>query len=79
MPNYQHLATNLRLLRLEARLSQHQLAMLAGDGFSQSYVSDLERGLWPSSPAHVDQLASALGVETSTLMRRARRLVSVAT
>jgi transcriptional regulator with XRE-family HTH domain len=75
---YQYLAVNLRALRLEARLSQHQLALRAGDGFTQRYLSELERGLWPYDPTHVARLAVALGVQESALVRRARRRVGVA-
>jgi transcriptional regulator with XRE-family HTH domain len=72
---YQYLALNLRRLRLEARLSQLQLAALAGQGFSQPYVSDLERGRWPYDHAHVARLAEALSVEKAALLRRVRRRV----
>lgn len=78
MSQYPYLAANLRALRLEARLSQHRLALRAGEGFTQRYVSDLERGLWPCDPTHVGRLAAALGVPESALVRRARRRVAVA-
>lgn len=78
MSEYQYLALNLRRLRQDARLSQQQLAARAGEGFSQPYVSDLERGRWPYDRGHVARLASALGVEESILLKRVRRLVGLA-
>lgn len=78
MSEYQYLAVNLRRLRLDARLSQQQLAARAGDGFSQPYVSDLERGRWPVDRAHVSRLATALGVDEATLLRRVRRVTAAA-
>ena len=73
MRDYQFLAENLRNLRLGARLSQERLAARAGDGFTQPYVSDLERGRWPYDRAHVARLAEALGVDAAALLRRVRR------
>lgn len=78
MSEYQYLAVNLRNLRLDARLSQQQLALRAGDGFTQPYVSDLERGRWPYDRTHVARLASALGVDEAALLRRVRRRVGLA-
>ena len=75
---FRHLAMNLRRLRLEARLSQHWLATRAGAGFSQTYISDLERGRWPYDATHVARLAAALGVEERALLRRVRQRVTVA-
>jgi transcriptional regulator with XRE-family HTH domain len=77
MSEYQYLAANLRALRLEARLSQHKLALRVGNGFTQPYVSDLERGRWPYDPTHVSRLAAALGVPDSALVRRTRRRVAI--
>ena len=62
----QNLARNLRLLRIDAGLSQHQLALRAG--LRQQDVSAFERGLWPSEPEHVAALARALGVTEAALL-----------
>ena len=80
MSGYRYLAANLRRCRLEAGWSQAELARRIGRrGFSQPYVSDLERGLWPSDPAHVSLLAAALNVPESAFERRVRgRIIAVA-
>ena len=66
------LAVNLRRTRAERRRTQSEVAQAAGDGFTQQYVSALERGLQPSDPHHLKALAAALGVEESALTRRVR-------
>lgn len=73
MSEYQNLAVKLRLLRAEYRFSQAALAARAGEPFSQQYLSHLERGRWPYRPEHVDQLAVALGITKSALLRKVRR------
>ena len=78
MTEYHYLAVNLRTLRLGARLSQQQLAARAGTGFTQPYVSDLERGRWPYDRTHVARLADALDVEETALLRKVRRRVGIA-
>ena len=72
MSEYAYLGTNVRRYRVDARLSQLALARLAGAGFSQSYISEIERGLKPSDPAHVERLATVLGVRSAALLRRVR-------
>jgi transcriptional regulator with XRE-family HTH domain len=71
--DYSNLAHNLRLCRLEQRKTQRELARQA-DGLSQVYLCRLEHGLWPTRPEHVERLAKALGVPTSVLLGRARRI-----
>lgn len=61
-----HLARNLRLLRAAHRLSQRELSNRVG--LHQTYVSALERGLTPSSDAHIDRLASALNTSATELL-----------
>ena len=68
----QYLGGSVRCYRQLLELSQHQLAALAGNAFSQSYVSRLERGLRPSDDQHVDKLAAVLGVSSDDLLRRPR-------
>jgi transcriptional regulator with XRE-family HTH domain len=64
------LAVNLRRTRAERRRTQSEVAQAAGDGFSQQYVSALERGLQPSDPDHVQALAAALEVSVQSLTKR---------
>ena len=73
MSEYTYLAANLRRYRAESGWSQAFLAAKAGEGISQPYVSDLERGLRPGDRAHVVRLAAALGVTEADLLRRVRR------
>lgn len=73
MSEHTYLAANLRRYRAESGWSQAVLAQRAGNGFSQPYVSDLERGLRPSHPSHVARLAEALGVTEADLLRKVRR------
>jgi transcriptional regulator with XRE-family HTH domain len=75
MSEYTYLAANLRRFRAEWGWSQAYLAQRAGDGFSQPYVSDLERGLRPYDPSHITRLAQALGLTEADLLRRVRRRV----
>jgi transcriptional regulator with XRE-family HTH domain len=51
---------NLRRLRLASKLTQEQLS--ARSGFSQQYLSDLERGLRNPTVVTLYELALALGV-----------------
>jgi transcriptional regulator with XRE-family HTH domain len=55
-----YFANNIRLLRLARGLTQAQLARAAR--LSMPYISMLERGLQPSRPDHIKQIAAALGV-----------------
>ena len=61
-----HLAQNLRRLRRERDFTQTTVGNLTG--FSQSYVSALERGLRPTRPAHLRLLARALSVREEVLV-----------
>ena len=70
--NLEHLGVNVRCYRQLLGLSQHDLAARAGDHFSQSYLSRLERGLRPNDHHHVNQIAAALGVSADALLRRPR-------
>ncbi|MGB2713511.1 MAG: helix-turn-helix transcriptional regulator [Vicinamibacterales bacterium] len=64
-------ASTLRTLRQRRRLTQRELAEAAG--FSQAYVSQLERGLRPLNPVDVvERFASALNVPPSRLELGAR-------
>jgi transcriptional regulator with XRE-family HTH domain len=74
LTDFSHFGGNLRLFRLARRLTQQQLAQRAGEGFSQTYVCRLERGLRPSEEQHVSALAGALSVSTQALLRRPRRI-----
>jgi transcriptional regulator with XRE-family HTH domain len=64
----QQLPDSLRRLRRERELSQAQLAARAGSGFTQQYISGLERGLRPSRVSHLDRLARALDVDVIELL-----------
>lgn len=50
---------NVRRFRLAAKLTQEQFAELSG--FSQQYISDLERGLRNPTVVSLFELAQALG------------------
>ena len=58
--------------REEKKISQ--VALSKATGFRQSWVSDVENGRRHPSFASVVRLAAGLGVQTSTLVRRAERL-----
>jgi transcriptional regulator with XRE-family HTH domain len=65
---------NLRRIRQKRGLTQEQLADVSG--FSQQYISGLERGHRNPTVVTVYELASALGADYLDLMRpspRARR------
>ncbi len=57
---------NVKRIRLEKRLSQEQFAALSG--FTQQYLSDLERGLRNPTILSLYELAQALGVEHVALV-----------
>lgn len=57
---------NVKRIRLEKRLSQEQFAERSG--FTQQYVSDLERGLRNPTIVSLYELAQALGVEHVALI-----------
>lgn len=58
---------NVRKHRLASGLTQEQFAERSG--FSQQYVSDLERGLRNPTVVSVYELAQALGVSHLDLLR----------
>jgi transcriptional regulator with XRE-family HTH domain len=58
----------LARIRINRGLSQAELGAKAG--FSQQYISMLERGLVPSDPNHVLRLAAVLDVEPKALSAR---------
>jgi transcriptional regulator with XRE-family HTH domain len=51
----------LRAARIAAELEQGELAGKAGDGITQRYISDLERGYHGPTMAKLRALAAALG------------------
>lgn len=61
---------NVRRLREKAGLTQEQFAELSG--FSQQYLSGLERGLRNPTIVTIYELASALGVNYLDLLRPSR-------
>ena len=64
-------ATNLRLRRRAAGLSQEELADRAD--VDRTYVSALERGVYSATIDMVDRLARVLGVEAADLLARPAR------
>jgi transcriptional regulator with XRE-family HTH domain len=58
-----HLATIRRTLGLSQTALIHRL----GAPFTQSYISDLERGLRPIASDHVDRIAAALDIPVEAL------------
>ncbi len=62
------LAKNLKRCRQLRGLSQEELAHRAG--IDRTYISSLERCVYAASIEVVDQLASALDMEASDLLRR---------
>ena len=60
------LGTNVRRFRLEAGLSQEQLAFEAD--MKRSYVSDLERGVRNPTVQALGRLAAALKIEPCRLL-----------
>jgi transcriptional regulator with XRE-family HTH domain len=71
-----HLSYNLRRLRQDRRWSQTDLAERAGAGFTQQYISNLERGLQPRTQEDIRVLARELGVPESALLKRRRQAVA---
>jgi len=61
-----HFAVNLRVARTARGLSQEALGERAG--FSQQYISQLERGYCPPRP-HVVRFARVLGLTIGDLLR----------
>jgi transcriptional regulator with XRE-family HTH domain len=62
---------NVRRIREKKRLTQEQFADLSG--FSQQYISDLERGKRNPTVITVYELATALGVMHLDLLRPSKR------
>jgi transcriptional regulator with XRE-family HTH domain len=60
------LGRNVRQARLQKGVSQEELAFQAD--MKRSYLSDLERGVRNPSIKAIGRLASALGVEPSSLL-----------
>lgn len=58
---------NVRRFRTKRRLTQEQFAEVSG--FSQQYISDLERGLRNPTVITLFELAKALGVSHVELVR----------
>ena len=57
---------NVRRLRIAARMTQEQYAERSG--FSQQYISDLERGRRNPTVVSLFELAQALGAEPAELI-----------
>lgn len=57
---------NFKRIRLEKGLTQESLAEISG--FTQQYLSDLERGLRNPTVVTIFELAQALGVEHVALV-----------
>ena len=74
--DYLYFGINLRFFRQLCGLTQGELADQAGVP-SQSYLSRLERGLRPSGPDQVAELAEVLGVPVAVLLRRPRVVTRV--
>jgi transcriptional regulator with XRE-family HTH domain len=62
------MATNLRRVRSQKRLTQEELADLAG--LSTRYVGAIERADVSASVTVLGRLADALGVEPAVLVQR---------
>jgi transcriptional regulator with XRE-family HTH domain len=62
---------NVRRIRTKKGLTQEQFSDLSG--FSQQYLSDLERGRRNPTLVTVYELASALGVSHLDLLRPSRK------
>lgn len=59
--------SNVRELRLEKNLTQEQFAELSG--LSQQYISGLERGLRNPTVVTLYEIASALNVQPTDLLK----------
>mgnify|MGYP002619977888 CR=1 FL=1 len=59
----QTFASNLKRLRVKARLSQEELALRSG--LDRTYISGCERGVRNPSLVSVEKIAEALGVSVS--------------
>lgn len=63
-----HFGRNLRSYRIQRGMSQEDLSQISG--IHRTYISGLERGVRNPSISIVAQLANALEVEPSELLRR---------
>jgi transcriptional regulator with XRE-family HTH domain len=71
-PDQPALGAAVKAIREEKNISQ--VALSKATGFRQSWVSEVEHGRHNPSFASLVRLAAGLGVQTSTLVRRAERL-----
>jgi transcriptional regulator with XRE-family HTH domain len=67
----QHFGERMRALRLEAGLSQEQLATKAG--IHRTYIGGVERGERNLSLLNIMRIADALGVPPASLFRDSGR------
>ena len=66
-PLRQIMAENLRVLRLEAHISQEELAELCG--LHRTYISDIERCNRNVSIDNIEKIARALHITASDLLK----------
>ena len=66
-PLRQIMAENLRVLRLEAHISQEELAELCG--LHRTYISDIERCNRNVSIDNIEKIAKALHITASDLLK----------
>jgi transcriptional regulator with XRE-family HTH domain len=71
-PDQPALGAAVKIIREEKAISQARLSETTG--FRQSWISDVENSRRHPSFRSVVRLAAGLGVQTSTLIRRAERL-----
>ncbi|CAM5417429.1 Anaerobic benzoate catabolism transcriptional regulator OS=Afipia felis OX=1035 GN=NCTC12722_00415 PE=4 SV=1 [Afipia felis] len=65
------MATNMRRLRYDKKLTQEELAARAG--LSMRYVGSIERGAVSASVSVLGKVAEALGVDPCDLIRARKR------
>jgi transcriptional regulator with XRE-family HTH domain len=65
------MATNMRRLRYDKKLTQEELA--ARSGLSMRYVGSIERGAVSASVSVLGKVAEALGVDPCDLIRVQKR------
>lgn len=65
------MATNMRRLRYDKKLTQEELA--ARSGLSMRYVGSIERGAVSASVSVLGKVADALGVDPCELIRLPKR------
>ncbi|TRV14749.1 MAG: XRE family transcriptional regulator [Microcystis wesenbergii Mw_MB_S_20031200_S109] len=61
-------ATNIRLARLNLKISQEELAALAG--IDRTYISGIERGLRNPTITVLAQISEALGTSPAKLLSK---------